>query len=173
MGDRSRMVSNIMGSVKDEYKTWIFNVFIKWIFGIAVFGLLISENLTNIMDGIWTGPYMFGGDWETSIGRWFIRYIDKLRFGIAINPFISIVALLVYSIGTEMMAGVFEIKKIALNYFVSFLFISNTIVCVTLSHTYMAVVFAVCFMLAVLAVLFLKLTVRGAERKTSCCFISG
>ena len=51
---------------------------------------MIANELTNVYDGLWSANQYQAGNWELSLGRWLWPFLDKLRFGLSTEPFISI-----------------------------------------------------------------------------------
>lgn len=89
---------------------------------------MFNEFLVNKQDGIWNGTYFNAGNWELSLGRWAIRYWDKLHYGISVHPFSSVVTLVFFIFGTCLLIDLFNIKAGSLmDYLISGLFLSNII----------------------------------------------
>lgn len=136
---------------------------LKWFTCIVTYFMIIAFNLVNVADGMWLGPYLYNGNWILSLGRWFVRYWDKLVFGIHVNPNATVVALLLFVLGTEVMVSTFGIKVGSWkDYLISLLFLCNMIVCVTVSYLQVSRVFALAFLLAMICV---KCIVCSQEKK--------
>lgn len=119
--------------------------------GLAFYSQLMSQQLVNSYDGIWEYTYHSAGKWELSLGRWFWLYLDKLRFGMNNDPWTSILAVGLFSAGMYVISDIFCLKSKPLSFLVSVLFISSTVVCVSLSYRFMSPVFGVAFLLSTLA----------------------
>lgn len=122
-----------------------------FIFGLAVYSLLMSRQLVNAYDGLWEYTYHYAGKWELSLGRWFWLYLDKIRFGINSDPWTSIITILLYSVGMCVISDIFSMEDKRVSFLSSALFISSTAVCVSLSYRFMSPVFGLAFLLSVLA----------------------
>lgn len=122
-----------------------------FIFGLALYSQLMSRQLVNAFDGLWEYTYHFAGKWELSLGRWFWLYLDKIRFGINNDPWTSILAILLFSIGMYVISDIFLLEDKKVSFLFSALFISSTVVCVSLSYRFMSPVFGFAFLLSVLA----------------------
>ena len=102
---------------------------VKLFFCYILYGLMFNEFLVNKQDGIWNGTYFNAGNWELSLGRWAIRYWDKLHYGISVHPFSSVVTLVFFIFGTCLLIDLFNIKAGSLmDYLISGLFLSNVVV---------------------------------------------
>lgn len=112
----------------------------------------MSQQLVNAYDGLWEYTYHFAGKWELSLGRWFWLYLDKIRFGVNNDPWTSILAILLFSIGMYVISDIFCLEDKKVSFLFSALFISSTAVCVSLSYRFMSPVFGFSFLLSVLAV---------------------
>ncbi len=122
--------------------------------GVLVYHPLMSNHLVNSVDGIWHLSNYIAGNWELSLGRGLIRYVDIARFGIVSSPWNSILVFLLLGI-----ADCFIIKKFRLeNTFFSFLFvfvsIANPISSHTLSFCYTSINYILAYLFSVLAFYF-------------------
>lgn len=142
---------NIYKKLKIE-KSYINFLIISMLMGILIYLTLISNQLTNHYDGLWSDPWYESGKWELSIGRWFWLFLDRFRMGYAADPFNSYLALFLFSIGNMFLADIFSLigKKVA--YLVSALIISSTTISVFLSYRYMSPTFAMSYLLCISAV---------------------
>lgn len=124
---------------------------IKLAMCLILYSMIIVCNLVNRQDGMWNGPYYSAGNWELSIGRWAIRYLDSFQFGIHVNPITTIVTLLLFILGTEIMIGIFGFAVGSWkDYLVSMLFLCNMTVCVSLSYLYTSVIYGLAFLIGML-----------------------
>ncbi len=121
------------------------------IFGAVTYYLLISNQLVNSNDGLWEYNYYKSGSWSLSLGRWFLPYLDRLRFGISVEPFASLLTMSFYSAGFIFILDLFDLGKRISSYFASMLFLSSTAVCVTLSYRFTSPSYGLAFLLSVLA----------------------
>ncbi len=133
---------------KEHFRLFIVGL----IFACVVYYLLISNSLVNSNDGLWEYNYYKAGSWSLSIGRWFWLYLDRLRFGISTEPITSIIALSCFSAGFVYVADLFEMGKSKVAYLASMLYLSSTVICISLSYRFMSPTFGLAFLLSVLAV---------------------
>ncbi|MCR5338521.1 MAG: glucosyltransferase domain-containing protein [Lachnospiraceae bacterium] len=146
-------------------KDGITAICVKYAFGFLLYFLLITHDLVNFADGLWENPMYRAGEWELSIGRWLLRYIDKVTGGIAVNPYVSIVSLFFFVLGLQVfwdMTG--EKHGCFQDYLTSALFLANPYVCSVLSYRYTALSYSIGFFLAVCSMRLILLSVR-AEKK--------
>lgn len=139
--------NNIKQTVKLYVPVFIVNI----IFAFIIYFLLMSNQLVNPYDGIWEYSYHIAQKWELSLGRWAWQYLDKLRFGISVDPLTSLITLACYCTSIILVLDLFEIKRRKTGYLITTLFLSNVAVCVTLSYRYMSPTFGVAFLFNVLA----------------------
>ena len=132
-----------------EYRTLFI---VGLVFSCIIYFTLISNHLVNSNDGLWEYNYYKAGKWSLSLGRWFWLYIDRLRFGISTEPITSLISLSLFSSGFIFIADMFELGKSKLSYLASMLFLSSTVVCISLSYRFMSPTFGFAFFLSVLAV---------------------
>ena len=134
----------------------------KMVFTCSIYAMFLSENLLNGADGIWNGSYLRAGNHELSLGRWALHYIDKLHFGVSTNPFTVILSLFIFVLGTEILVNIWDEKENTKeDYFISFLFLSNVIICITLFYIFTAISYALAFFLSMLCVKCIKEGTRG------------
>ncbi len=142
------------------------SVFVKMIFCVVIYGTLMNEFLFNRQDGIWHGTFVESGDWELSLGRWVIRYLDALHWGVHIHPLISIITLIFFCFGTVFLVNIFDIEIGSFaDYCISLLFLGNVIVCVSLTYLYTSTIYGISFFLSVFCVFSF---VKGEEYAVSC-----
>lgn len=123
----------------------------------------MNEFLFNRQDGIWNGSYYEAGNWELSLGRWAIRYLDITHFGVSIHPWSTILTLAFFVLGTCFLIDLFQIKIGSIfDYLVSGLFLSNVVVCASISYLYTSNIYGCSFLLAVLSI---WLIVKGVENQ--------
>lgn len=138
-------------SIIKRVKYYIPIFVINMIFSGIIYALLLSERLVNSYDGLWEYSYHVAKGWELSLGRWFWLYIDQLRFGISIDPLTSLISLAIFSVGMIVLIDLFECQSKKASYAMSFLFLSNVVICISLSYRFMSPTFAIAFLLSVLS----------------------
>lgn len=125
-------------------------VIVQFIFSILLYSILITNQLTNHYDGLWSGNYALSGTWELSIGRWFWLYIDRLRIGISSEPLTSCLALFLIIIGNILIFDIFGQIGKKTGYLAGMIIMSSTTVCNYLSYRYMSPTFGASFLLSIL-----------------------
>ena len=148
MGDQpgiKHSVKRILG----EYKyLGIFGL----LFGIILYSLLMTHGLTNTFDGLWHQNYHRAGSGELSSGRWLLVYLDKLVMGNHADPMISLLTLGLYVIGFVLVADLFRLRHRVGQYLCMALFLSSTVICITLSYRYTALGYGLAYFFAVLSI---------------------
>ena len=92
-------------------KSYVILLGINIIVGVLIYLSLITQQLTNHYDGLWSAPLYRAGRWEISIGRWFWPVLDYLRKGYAADPFNSYLAILLFAAGNLLIADIFCIDR--------------------------------------------------------------
>ena len=125
---------------------------ILWIYTLLVQLPLLVLRLTNDLDGLWNQDDYLAGTWELSIGRWFWPFLDKMRFGISLDPLPAVFSLALYSLSFLLILRLLGLVPSGRNLLAGFLFLGSVGIVCQMSFGYMAITFAVSFFLAVLAV---------------------
>ena len=125
---------------------------ILWIYSLLVQLPLLVLRLTNDLDGLWNQDDYLAGTWELSIGRWFWPFLDKMRFGISLDPLPAVFSLALYSLSFLLILRLLDLVPSGRNLLAGFLFLGSVGIVCQMSFGYMAITFAVSFFLAVLAV---------------------
>lgn len=125
---------------------------ILWIYTLLVQLPLLVLRLTNDLDGLWNQDDYLAGTWELSIGRWFWPFLDKMRFGISMDPLPAVFSLALYSVSFLLILRLLDLTPSGKNLLAGFLFLGSVGIVCQMSFGYMAITFAVSFFLAVLAV---------------------
>lgn len=149
--------------MKHLLKQFLTSVLIKMIFCVAIYGLMMNQFLFNRQDGVWTGSYYEAGNWELSLGRWAIRYLDAMHFGISVHPWSTILTLGFFVLGTCFLVDLFQIKIGSIfDYLISGLFLGNVVVCASISYLYTSNIYGCSFLLSILSI---WLIVKGVENQ--------
>lgn len=139
--------------IKEVINKHLKSMGIKLAMCIILYSMIIVCNLVNRQDGMWNGPYYPAGNWELSIGRWAIRYLDCFQFGIHVNPITTIVTLLLFVLGTEIMIGILGVAVGSWkDYLISMLFLGNMVICISLSYLYTSAIYGLAFLIGMLCV---------------------
>lgn len=129
----------------------------KFIFGVnmivsaIVYSLLMCNQLVNRFDGLWHGSISYANGWELSLGRWFLRFLDKARFYLSPDPITSLLTMAVFSVSIILVLDLFEVQNKYISILVSLLFLINVSVCVTLSYRFTSLNYGFSCFLAVFA----------------------
>lgn len=112
---------------------------------------LITQRLTNDLDGLWNQDDYISGVWELSLGRWFIPVLDRLRFDLSLDPLPALVSLAVYVLAFLLILDALGLSFRPLTCIKGFLFLSSVGITCQLSLSFTSISYAVSFLLAVLA----------------------
>ncbi len=136
---------------------------IKFFFCCCLYSTIMAYDLVNRQDGLWNGPYHLAGDWELSLGRWLIRYWDRFQMGIHINPWTALITLLLFILGTEVLVDILGFACGSWqDYLASMLFLSNMIICISVSYPYTSGVYGLAFFLGMICA---KCVICSMEKK--------
>ena len=125
---------------------------ILWIYTLLVQLPLLVLRLTNDLDGLWNQDDYLAGTWELSIGRWFWPFLDKMRFGISLDPLPAVFSLALYSLSFLLILRLLDLIPSGRNLLAGCLFLGSVGIVCQMSFGYMAITFAVSFFRSVLAV---------------------
>lgn len=134
-------------------KKYLTPVGLKIAFCCCIYSMVMASNLVNCRDGLWNGPYYQAAHWELSLGRWLILYWDRLLLGIHTNPWATLVTLFLFALGTQLLTDILGfIPGSWQDYLVSMLFLSNMIVCISVSYLYTSGIYGLAFLFSMLCV---------------------
>ena len=125
---------------------------ILFISGVLINLPLITQRLTNNLDGLWNQDDYLAGSWELSTGRWFWIILDRLRFGISLDPFQTLAALALFAAGLLLASRVLSLSRSPLTLLAGIWFLAGVGVTCQLSFSFMAITYGVSFLLSILAV---------------------
>lgn len=98
------------------------------------------------------GSYYLPGEWEISLGRWGIYFLNILRFGI-VSPFlISFISFIILGIISILISDLLKIKSKTSIILISMIIATSPYVCNILLFTYTADTYFIAMLLSVLAV---------------------
>ena len=118
---------------------------------VIAFLLLISNELTNTIDGMWSGAEYRNYTWVVQIGRWFWPLVGKAQMNVCPEPFTSVFALIMYVLGSCIAAWWFGLKDSLKGYVLVLTSLVSTAVMFTLTFRYTSPTFAMAYMLSVVA----------------------
>lgn len=147
--------SRLLSSASDVITRHFAAVALKLALCVVAYSVLLSNDLINIVDGLWYTPNYVAGIWEVSLGRWMLPHLDALRFGFSMNPVHSILALFAFVLGTEIFASIFSLRK-SINILLSMLFLVSVSVCNTLTYRFCSASYACAFLFSILCVWFIQ-----------------
>ncbi len=144
-------INFLSGFRLSDKKSYLSLLVFSMLTGVLIYLTLISQQLTNHYDGLWSDPWYEAGKWELSIGRWFWLFLDRFRMGYAADPFNSYLALLFIALGNVFLIDTFSLagKKIA--YLVSAMILSSTTISVFLSYRFTSPTFGLGYLLSISA----------------------
>lgn len=126
-------------------------VFFNLIACVIAYLLLISHELTNTIDGMWSGADYRNYEWVIQIGRWFWPLVGTSQMNVCPEPFTSVFALSMYVVGSCVAAWWFGLKDSLKGYLLVLTSLVTTAVCSTLTFRYTSPTFGMAYMLSVLA----------------------
>ena len=126
-------------------------VFFNLIACVIAYLLLISHELTNTIDGMWSGADYRNYTWVIQIGRWFWPLVGMSQMNVCPEPFTSVFALTMYVLGSCVVAWWFGLKDSLKGYLLVLTSMVTTAVCCTLTFRYTSPTFAMAYLLSVLA----------------------
>lgn len=143
------------------------------VFGILIYFLLMSNSLVNSYDGIWHTTRFISDDWERSLGRWLLPYLDYFRFGLVSVPINTILTLSVIAISNALIKDIFDLDNSWVAFLLSALFIASPVISNTLSYCFTSLNYGIAYFFAVIAVYcVIKMEKMGAGVIWGSIFIS-
>lgn len=147
----------------EKVKRYLGPIGLKLLFCCCIYSMVMAANLVNCRDGLWNGPYYRAAQWELSLGRWAILYWDRILLGIHTNPWATITTLFLFVLGTGLMVDILGFASGSWqDYLVSMLFLSNMVVCISISYLYTSGIYGLAFFLSMLC---MKCVLWSLERK--------
>ena len=124
---------------------------------LIVYFPMYTHGLVNQWDGIWEYNYYKAGRWSISLGRWLWPFLDRMKMGLGMEPFATMVTCALFAFGiTLAMFFIFDQKRISGSaYLCSFLFLGSASVCISLSYRFMSATYGFAFLFSILAVFLL------------------
>lgn len=138
---------------------------ILYLYAVLLNLALITQRLSNDLDGLWNQDDYLAGTWELSIGRWLWPLLDRLRFGISLDPLPALLGLAMYVLSFLLILNLLELSFSPLTGLMGAIFLSAVGITCQMSFGYMAITFSTSFLLSVLPVWILVRDIR--RRKVS------
>ena len=120
------------------------------------YSVLITNECTNVWDGLWAGSIDNGARWVLSIGRWFWPFISWSRLRISTEPFTSLMTIALIVFSGCLILSMFSLTESRAAYFVPLVLGVNVTVCICLSYRFMSPTFGTAILLNVLGIWLLK-----------------
>ena len=143
-------------ALMEKYNRKIQIYTITFVLSVMSYSVLIGNELTNTMDGMWHGSLYSGYNWVVSIGRWFWPVVGMMRNNLSPEPFTSVASIALFTYGACLITYLFGVKSQRSAVLVSLNLLVNTAVCVSLSYRFMSPTFALAFLFSVRAVCSLR-----------------
>lgn len=140
---------------KKTNKNDIFIIAVVFILGlINNFSFIITDGIAP--DALSPAEFNVAGNWEISLGRFGIKFVNLMRFGLVNKFIIILICLLFLAIASVVIARTFEIKDKILIFLVSAIIAVAPQFTETYMFIYCADAYCFAFLFATLAVYFLK-----------------
>lgn len=138
----------------------VFAVIIVFVLGlINNFSFIITDGIAP--DALSPADFNIAGNWEISLGRFGIKFVNMIRFGLVNKFIIILICLLFLSIASVAIIRTFEIRNKIAIFFISGLVAVAPQFTETYMFIYCADAYCLAFLLSTLAVFFLKRTEKG------------
>lgn len=129
------------------YKWFLFAILIP----LPSYSLMMVNQLTNDVDGLWHGSISYAGNNELGEGRWLWRYLDKARLYLSPDPLTSFISLALLAVSVILVLHLLEVESRIVIISAILLFMINPTVGCFLSYRYMSPTFTMSVLLAILA----------------------
>lgn len=129
---------------------------ISFVLCALAYSVLITNECTNVWDGLWAGSIDNGARWVLSIGRWFWPFISWSRLRISTEPFTSLMTIALIVFSGCLILSMFSLTESRAAYFVPLVLGVNVTVCICLSYRFMSPTFGTAILLNVLGIWLLK-----------------
>ena len=132
----------------------IFSIIIVFILGIINnFNFIITEGIAP--DALAISDFNIAGNWETSLGRFGIKYVNSMRFGLVNKLIIILICLTFLSISCLIIIRIFKVRNKILVFLISALVAVAPQFTATYMFIYCADAYCLAFLFATLGVYFL------------------
>lgn len=141
----------ITDKIRDFVNKYFKQASIIYIVSIAIYSLLLSNQLTNTYDGLWRNSYSMADGWELSIGRWLLLWIDRLIKGLHTDPLNSMICILLYVIGYMFIVDLFQLKDKTSMVLSGIAFMDSVSLLIILSYRHTSLGYSIGFLFSVIA----------------------
>jgi len=128
--------------------------FTTFIVCVIVHFTLYSKELTNA-DGITNLVYYFDSEWEISLGRWGLLFVDSLRNFLVIPIITTIISFVLMSFSSIILSDLLEIREKSLIALLSICLAVSPVFSYTLSYYYCSDGYSLAMLLSILSVYFM------------------
>lgn len=141
--------------VADRFQNWFdkdkrFTFGASLVIGYATHYLqLVNQYLSQ--DGIVSAILCSAGDFETTLGRWGIDYIDSLRNNAVATALISVLCLFFMAVGVVLITDLLHIRHRLSMFMISAVFMSAPSLLATMLYSYCADAYMIAFVCAILS----------------------
>lgn len=119
--------------------------------GLLVHATMYTNGLVN-PDGLWHGEYSLSGQWEASLGRWGLYFIDLLHGGVNASTLSAFITVAFIALAGTLLASIFRIKSLAIAILIPTILTCSPMVSMFITYPYCADAYALSILLAVAAV---------------------
>ena len=148
--------------MKITNKNYLLSFCTTLIGGVLVHLYLLLNNCIS-PDALAIGELYIAGNWERSLGRWGIGFVDKLRFGIVNKYLIIIASLVLLALTAVIICKLFDLKSKKCIILVSLLICVSPCVSETFLYTYCSDSYLFSLFMATLTVVLLKSNNRNMK----------
>lgn len=143
-------------------KNDIFSIIIVILLGVINnFSFITNEGIAP--DALSPAYFNIAGNWEISLGRFGIKFVNMLRFGLVNKTIIVLIALIMLAVSAVIIIRTFEIKNKIGIFFISALIAVAPTFTETYMFIYCADAYCLAFLLSTLSVYFLNKSNRGKQ----------
>lgn len=125
------------------------------IFGIINYSYLIMNHVKS-PDAVAVGSQHISGNWELSLGRFGIQFIDKIRGGVVNETLIYIFSIFIIAITCGIIISIFDVRDNLVAFLMSAVLITSPQLADTFMFTYCADAYCVSVLFSAISVWFLK-----------------
>lgn len=133
------------------WNAYQFPFVISTVLGLLLYFPMYTNQLSN-PDSVWRWGEFFASNWELSLGRWGLIFVDRLRWGMTSPILSTTISLLFFSAAGVLFVHLFEVKGRAMRSLIPLCIVCTPLIAVTNSYYYCSAAYAFAFFAAILAV---------------------
>ena len=135
---------------KELYNKYKVMLIVATMLGACIYGYVFINKIGN-PDKYFFGEYVIGGGWELSLGRFFLPITQKMRYGMNMPIFLSMVAIFVFALSGMVLCEILEIERSVTAFAIILMTVAapkvmSTIICYSCSDVYSIAFFAIVLM---------------------------